>query len=84
MEARHLNTLDRVCCIFVAGFFLVGLLYWIELVLGYFVLARIFSIRRLLGFLPLCRMVSQDVYAMLRGGTSRCLWLRNNGATSLM
>jgi hypothetical protein len=38
------------------------------------------SIRRLLGFLPLCRRVSQDVYVMLGGGTSRCLWLGGDGA----
>jgi hypothetical protein len=43
-----------------------------------------FSIRRLFGFLPLCRRVSHDVYFMLRGGTSRCLWLGGDGATSPM
>jgi hypothetical protein len=32
----------------------------------------------------LCRRVSQDVYVMLGGGTSRCLWLVGDGATSHM
>jgi hypothetical protein len=37
-----------------------------------------------MGFLPLCRRVSQDVYVMLRGGTSGCLCLGGDGATSPM
>jgi hypothetical protein len=38
----------------------------------------------MMGFLPLCRRVSQDVYFMLGGSTSRLLWLGGDVATSPM
>jgi hypothetical protein len=49
-----------------------------------FFLGKDILYKKVVGFLPLCRRVSQDIYVMLRGGTSRCLWFGGDGATSPM
>jgi hypothetical protein len=49
-----------------------------------FCLGKDILYKKVVGFSPLCRRVSQDVYVMLGGGTSRCLWLGGDGATLSM